>query len=150
MSTIKDTIFYILANNVAVAAMVAEPSPSTVKRIYPLRTPDNPTFPAITFMRIGKDSSIGDRLDGASDLVGELYSVDIMCPKKGASTPFQPGSEMVEELAKKVKTAMNGFKGTILGIDIQKISLENESDRWEPDLELYRVSQQYRIFHREG
>ncbi len=137
MATIKDCLFKIVTENGVVAAYITTGSQ---KRMYPIRTPDNTPFPAISYMKINKDGALGDRLDGPSDLTSDLFAFNIWAKKIGPAPTNRLGSEAVEEIGQKLKALLNGFKGTILAVDIQKISLENETDGWEPDLELYRIS----------
>lgn len=114
-------------------------------RIYPVRTPDNATFPCISYQRVSTQRE--HTLESAGNFTSCFFQLDIWCPRVSGS---QGGADMAQDLARKVQTALDGYRGTVTGVDIQGILSENESHGYENDIEVYRVTQQWRIMFREG
>lgn len=151
MAQIEESLRNILLADAAVAGIV-------VARIYPVRTPDNATFPCISYARVNSDRA--HRLDGPGNLTFTLFQFDLWADRqlKGNPTAWMTanmpgvtgGAEICRRLARYIQTALDGYRGTVLGIDIQAILSENESQSWETDIEVYRLTQQWRVIHREG
>lgn len=137
--SIEAAIRSILVSNGAVSAVVST-------RVYPTRTPDNATFPCISYQRVL--STREHRLDGAGNLTFSSFQIDIWTPKTTAGGGG--GAEQARDLARKVQTALDGYRGTVLSVDIQGILSENETHGWEQEIEVYRVTQQWKVMHREG
>lgn len=130
----------LLTNDAAVTAVVST-------RIYLIRTPDNATFPCISYQRL--DTTREHTLNGASTFSISTFQVDIWAPKI-SSNGLTSGPDIAQDLARKVQNALDGYRGEINSVDIQGILSNNESQGWEQDVDVFRVTQQWRIFHREG
>ncbi len=112
-------------------------------RIYALVLPQKPTLPAATYQRIS-----GPRLQNLSGDAGRgVARVQI---DSWASTYLE-----AQSLAAAIRLSLNGFIGVLSdgsspastrGVVIR---LDNERDDFEPDSDLYRVSQDYLINHEE-
>lgn len=115
-------------------------------RIYPIRTPDNATFPCISYQRVSSQRE--HVMEGAGNLTFTTMQVDIWTPKITAAGAG--GADIARDLARKVQTRLDGYRGTVLSVDIQGILSENETHGWEQEIEVYRVTQQWTVIHREG
>ena len=115
-------------------------------RIYPTRTPDNATFPCISYQRVSTQRE--HTLESPGNFTTCFFQLDIWAQK--LSPTNVGGAEVARDLARKVQTALDGFRGTVSGVDIQGILSENESHGYENDIEVYRVTQQWRVMFREG
>lgn len=133
MATIEETLKALVIGDTAVNAIISG-------RCYMTVTPDNPTLPCISYQRI---NTLKDRiLDGGANFTEGLFQFDIWFAKTGGAL----GSVA---LARKLQTALNEKRGTFSSVDVQAILFENEQHGYEPDVEMYRVTQQYTILFRE-
>jgi len=100
-------------------------------RIYPLKLPQNPTIPAITYQRI--DTRRFYTLNGDNG-AGEIprMQIDIW------STSYEQG----RSIATAIKTAMDSATAFLT-------SDYNQTDLYEPDLQLYRIQCDYVIANNE-
>jgi hypothetical protein len=103
-------------------------------RIYPLKLPQKPTLPAITYSRI---SGIRSQLLGGSSTWG-FGRIEI----NGWATSYV----QAQSIAAAVRTSLNGFVGK-LNSRPSVIRLENERDLYEDEDEIYRVIQDYLVNH---
>ena len=107
-----------------------------VARIYPIKLPQSPTYPALTYEII---SDIPHRaLAGDSDL--ERVRVRIHCWAKtytGAA-----------DLAKKVRTAVADFSGLMGTTEVSSVKFETWNDIFEDVPEVYRRVADFFIAHR--
>lgn len=100
-------------------------------RIYPLILPQNPTYPAITYQRI--DTRRFYTLGGDNG-TGEIprMQIDIW------STSYEQG----RNIATSIKTAMDGATAFLTND-------YNQTDLYEPDVQLYRIQQDFVIANNE-
>lgn len=106
-------------------------------RIYPHRLPQTPTFPAVTYARV---SGVRVKvLKGLSGLARPTFQFD--CWAESYTT--------VKTLADAVRGAFDGFQGTLDGDTTYRVQILNEVDNFEEELDIYRVIQDYEVFHRE-
>ena len=106
-------------------------------RIYPMKLPQGPTMPAITYSRVS-----GPRVEtitGPSGLAHPRVQVD-----SWASTYAG-----VKALATAVRKALDGYRGTIASVRVGGIIMDGELDLYEPGVEEYRVTQDYVVWHDE-
>lgn len=105
-------------------------------RMYPVRAPQAPVKPYITYQRVS-----GQRLhdlDGALGWARPRFQLDCWATTYlGALT-----------LAGAVRSRLNGFHGTLTTLRVA-ILLENSRDDYEEEPDLYRVIQDYIINHAE-
>lgn len=114
-------------------------------RIYPTRTPDNATFPCASYQRVSTQRE--HTLESAGNFTTCYFQIDIWTPRVSGA---QGGADLAREIARKIQTALDGYRGIISSVDIQGILSENETHGYENDIEVYRVTQQWRIMFREG
>lgn len=112
-------------------------------RVYPVILPQNPTFPAITYQRIGgrRESSFA----GPIGLAGPLYRLD--CWGGAAGT----GYAAAKGLANAVRLALDGWKGVVSGITVQACFLDGEpEDIFEDEVGVHRVAMEVRMWWNEA
>lgn len=90
-------------------------------RLYPLKLPQAPTYPAVTYTRIS-----GPRLyahDGPAGMAEGRFQFDAW----GASYAS------AKAVAAALRGAMEGFSGTSGGVSIASIFCVNETDEYQPE-----------------
>jgi hypothetical protein len=109
VTSIETAIRYILSQDSSVAALVFD-------RIFPNVVPQGEAMPALTFQQISFPRDM--TADGPSGLANPRIQVNAHATTySGAKT-----------LAVAVREALNGYHGTVNGIVIQLISLQDEGD----------------------
>ena len=107
-------------------------------RIYPHKLPQNPTFPAITYSRVsGAREKV---LKGLSGLARPTLQYDCWAERYTE----------VKSLADAVRAAFDGYQGTVRSVRIDRIQILNEVDDFDTEVHIYRVSQDYEVFHAES
>ena len=122
---------YLLADS-AVAAKIGV-------RMFPISLPQNVRYPAITYSQV---SSVRERdLCGPAGFAHPRISIN-----SWAETYLE-----ARALADAVDDALYNFRGkfTPTGVRVGSVRLENEMDQEEPDVEVYRVLQDYIVSHVE-
>lgn len=100
-------------------ALVAYLKTKNITKIYPDEIPQNVNLPAATYIKI---SDIKDHyLTGICELERPIFQFTAYAFTKSAA----------KTLAKSIKTALNDYQGTLSGIEIQKIELQNELSNLE-------------------
>ncbi len=100
-------------------ALVAYLKTKNITKIYPDEIPQNVNLPAATYIKI---SDIKDHyLTGICELERPIFQFTAYAFTKSAA----------KTLAKLIKTALNDYQGTLSGIEIQKIELQNELSNLE-------------------
>ena len=128
--SIEKVIYSKLSGDSDVSALVAT-------RIYPVNLPQKPTYPAIVYTRISGERAYS--LGGPSDLASPRFQIDCFASTYSAA----------KDLASKIRSAINGFRGTVAGVLVQGVFLENDNDIFEDDFSVYRVSSDYFIHYKE-
>ena len=100
--TIEEGVFYLLSNNVAVGAIVSN-------RIYPIKLPQKPSLPALTYQLITPMSIMAH--DGKGGTAHSRYQI----------TGFATDPDEVRDLIEKVRICMDGYSGMIGGADTIKV-----------------------------
>jgi hypothetical protein len=128
MSDIKEALVKRLRDDTGVAALIAA-------RIYPLKATQDTAFPCLVYNRI---DSVPERVMGmASGLFFARFQID----------SWGKSASAVTNLASKVRTSLDGFIGSILGVDIGGVSLLDEADDYDDEVRLYRVIQNFGIWY---
>lgn len=107
-------------------------------RVYPVRLPQNPTLPAITYFKVS-----GRRVhssNGALGLSGPRFQIDCWASKY----------EDAHALAELVRKRIDGYSGVMGSETVQGVFFESERDLYEPEPDQYRVSRDYFIFFEES
>jgi len=110
-------------------------------RIYPVVAPNNAsTFPCIVYEvestePINHKDRLDTQADGSKGRTMETVTIAIYCS----------GYEyrQVEELENEVRKAMDGFRGDVNGVCVDGIILENSSDSYNYDLEIFEKESIY-------
>lgn len=112
----------------AVLVGTSPPATAAGDDVYPIVAKQGAPLPRLTFVRVG-NAPVND-LGGSSGLDAVRIQVDAW-----AATPTA-----ARALADQVRTVMQGasFKGL----------LQNDFDTYEPETRTYRVSQDFRCWHR--
>ena len=106
-------------------------------RIYPGKLPQIPTLPAVTYSRV--DGPRVQSLVGSSGLAHPRLQIDCWAETYAG----------VKTLANAVRGAIDGYSGTISGTRVGGVLIDDEQDVYEPNVEFYRVSQDYIVWHDE-
>jgi len=93
-------------------------------RIYPLVMPQSPTLPAVTYQRVNANPV--NTLSGYSGLMNPHITVNSFATDYGQA----------KEIANAIHVAMNAAT-------TMRTILTNEMDGWEPDANLFVVSQDF-------
>ena len=118
---IQETIYEHLTTNAGVAAIVAA-------RVYPVRLPQEPTLPALTYFRVS--GPVEYTRDGVS-LTQSRFQISC----------WAAGYAAVIALASAVRSAMGIFP---------KVSfLENQPEMFEPETSVYHIPVDVMIWHEE-
>lgn len=128
--SIEAALFTLLTTTPSIAAKVAD-------RVYPKQLPQDPTTPAIVYHRISGPREHSH--DGSSGLAHPRFQLDMYA-----------GSYLeAKALADAVRVAIDGYKGTVEGVEIQAIFLENDDDGHDDELKVYWFQADYIIWHAE-
>lgn len=128
---IEDALYSKLSGDSSISSIVGT-------RIYPVKMPDDPTFPVITYQRI---SSIREpTMSGRSEYCDCIFQID----------SWSLSYDTTKQLAESIFLLLEGFKGVVSSVDIQAILTQNEIDLYEDDVKVFRRSQTYRIVYSEG
>ena len=126
---IENSIRYILVNDVTVAALTT--------RCYPVKLPQDPTYPLILYTRI---TGIRDHvLSGPSGHAHPRFQIEAWAETYAAA----------KALAAAMREALDGYSGTVEGVDIGSCLIDSERDIYENEIEVYRVVQDWMIWHSE-
>jgi len=122
---IQEDIYSLLSDDAGVIAVTTN--------IYPVSGPQNTTFPVIVYTRIS--SFRGQNFDEVENFVRSTFMVDSYAETYTAALA----------LAELVKTALNNYSGG----NIHIIKLDSATDILEGETNLFRVSQNYEVWHTE-
>jgi hypothetical protein len=122
----------------AVRARVLAEVAALGDRFYPVKLPQEPTLPAITYRRLSPGAS-DMTLDGPGGLKEPRIRLDVW------DTSFT-GARAIAEA---VKTALNGFRGVCGDQELQGVFLAAEQDLYEDDTELHRVLLEFSVWGEE-
>ena len=130
MASIEEALHAKLVGTVGISGLIAA-------RCYPLKLPQGVTYPAASYTLIaaprhplmGADAGVVDALFQVSAW-GTTYAT-------------------AKALAVQIRTALSRWRGTASGIVVQDSFLQNESDGWEEDGQVFHVPTDVRI-HYEG
>ena len=106
-------------------------------RIYPLILPQPPTLPAVTYQRIS--ASRWSSIPGDDGVAEPRMQVDAWALTYGAA----------KLAAAQVRLALERWSDDASSPVVLDVFLETDQDIYEPDTDIYRVSADYRVVHRE-
>lgn len=120
-----------LLSDATIAAILAT-------RLYPVILPQNTIFPAATYQII--DTPRDFNLDGPSGLARPKIQYTLWATK----------ADNVKALARAIRLALNGFKGTLPdGSDVKSVMLEDERETYESDVNLHRIDLDFVVWFDE-
>lgn len=129
---------FLLADN-AIATAVGS------SRVYPIKMPQGVTGASIVFTRV---SGQGDyHMQGPSGLARPRFQIDCWAPTIDAAVA----------LANLVKVRIDGYQGPMpygeaspqASIEVQGVFMDRESEDYDDDAKLYRLSRDYLIWSEE-
>lgn len=121
-------------------AAVAGVSSLVGSRIYPVKAPQNATFPLVVYQRIS-----GERDDPLADASGLCSArIQISCHASGTN-PY----DGVKALASQVRQALQKARGTFGGVVVDDITIETDQDIYDPQTEDFFVAIDVIVWHRE-
>jgi Protein of unknown function (DUF3168) len=106
-------------------------------RVFANTVEQNDTYPAIFYQRIS--GARFHSLTGSSGLARPVFQFDIL-----AKTYPE-----VKAVAEQVRLCLDGYQGTVSGVEINSALLLNDEDFYEEEVELHRVMLEYEFFHNE-
>jgi len=101
--------------------------------VYPVVIPQQAEYPAVRYVRITSSRDMNHT--EVESWVRSVFQIDCYGNSFNAAL----------DLSENVKAALNDYDGGV----IQRIRLDFEAESLEDDTDLYRVMQQYTIWHRE-
>lgn len=130
MSTVETALRTRLLEDAAVSGLV-------VDRIEPAPLTQDSPLPAITYQRIS--GARGETFDGPSGLAWPRIEFDFWAATHdGARALFDA-----------VRRSLDGAAFVAAGVVIQKAQVISETDFYESDVKLHRVSADLRVWHEE-
>lgn len=136
--SIEEAIYYKLTNDTDVAAIVST-------RVYPMKLPPNPTYPAITYQRIS--TARWHNYAGASGRARPRFQIDCWLDGSNRAEAYDDA----RDLATKVRKCLDGFKGDIdTESDVGGVTLDSERDIWEDLAQVHRVTMDFIFPHFES
>jgi len=132
MATIEQGLHAHLIADGGVSALVAA-------RIYPLRAPQNPTVPYVTYSRINTDRE--HHMSGASGLAHPHFQIDV----------FASSFSSMSAVANAIRSALDVYSGDMgsPSIDVSSVLVVDERDFYEDDTNLYHDAIDVSIWHTE-
>ncbi|RMD51893.1 DUF3168 domain-containing protein [Candidatus Parcubacteria bacterium] len=128
--TIEYGLYNKLKNDAGINALVSG-------RVYPLRLPQQPTLPAITYQRISTVRL--QQLGGVTNNARVRFQID----------SFAETFNEIKDIAAAIRAALDGFKGTLSSDTVYRIISLSENDLYENEADIYRNSQDYEVWHLE-
>ena len=120
---IGDVIYDVLKNDGDVSALVG-------LRIYPIHAPQGSDYPLITY-KIDNGAVFNGTKDGASTL--DFIPIVVGC---FASDTY----EAATDLAEKVRSALEFYSGTVAGITISNVTMDDYEDDFDTETdEFYNI-----------
>ena len=129
--TVEAAVFDLLSNDAGVSGVVSN-------RIYPVKLPQDPTYPAVTYFRVsalrhsamGKDTGLVEKRIQISSWA-KLYSE-------------------VNDLADRVRDAMQRTRGVFSGVEILDIFMDGDGPEiWEDEVNVYQAITDCNVIYRE-
>ena len=102
-------------------------------RIYPLKLPQDPTYPAVTYQVVS-----GSR----------HHDMDIAYPRIQYTT-FAGTYSQAKELANLLRLHISRLKGVLSGIAIKQIQYINAVEFYQDDVGIYYIPQDFKIIYEE-
>jgi len=102
-------------------------------RVYPVVMPQDPTFPCVTYQRLGEVRHL--RMGAPAPLNDVVFQVDA----------WAEGFQACKTLAAAIRTALDAVSWTAGAETVQVAYLQTEEDGYEDAIPCFRVTQRYRV-----
>lgn len=106
-------------------------------RCYPSTLPQDPTYPLILYMRVY--GARENALEGPVGMANPHFQIEAWAKTYAAA----------KALAKAVRNALNGYRGTSGLVRIGSFLIQSERDVYEPAVACHRIIMDYSIWHDE-
>lgn len=133
-TTINEVLFGRLAADQNVAALL---SANGITRVFHNVAPQNVSFPYVTYQIISGSPEYS--LDGQTTLFSNRIEVNI----------WAKNSKSVTDVNIAIRKSLTALKGIINDTLIYGVFLERESDFYEADLKIHRISADYFFHYKE-
>lgn len=134
MADIESALYSILSTTGAITTICGT-------RIYPIKMPDNSIFPAVTYQKIVETTE--HIINSSGQLKKAIFSISTWVRHTPTATPAT-----ARELSAAIRAAIDGIRGLYSGMDIQGILIQNETQTYDEDVEVYRILQDFLIIYR--
>jgi len=125
MPDVGDVIHSVIQADSTVAAITTTVAPGKV--------PEQKDYPAVTYDQI---SGVGlDHKDGTSDMDTERWQIASRAKKRIDAV----------SLDKAVRSAIDGYSGTVNGVEVLSIRFKNRRTDWESGQDVHRIISDYQI-----
>jgi hypothetical protein len=119
-----------MSAEIALYQLLANAGSSAGSAVYPLRSPDTPSYPHITYQMVSSNQP-GRSRDGRGDSAGGTanYNDSVGAVRERWQVTSRGLTyEQARVLAGEIRPYLDGFGGTVSGTVIQAIYVENEQD----------------------
>lgn len=122
------------------AILVADPGFAALggARVYPLRLPQSPTYPSVTYQRVSEATSLRT-LEGETGRIDARLQIDTW-----ATDP-----DSAANVAAAIYAALSDYGGTSLGVLIHNCRRDSQQQYYEDEPGLYRVIQDWIVTYKE-
>jgi hypothetical protein len=136
MALLEQAVYSRLSNHAGLTTLVGT-------RIYPIRLPQRPTIPGVTYRVISARRFSAMAVDVAD--VETRVQVDAWSDK------FNDATRGVMQIAAQIRAALVRWMGTTAGLEIQDCYFENEVDFYEEGVDApHRRSSDFRVYYLEA
>lgn len=128
----------------AVSAVYSLVGGTTRPRIYALKLPQNPEFPAVTYQ------IVSGRPEYHINAVAGLAEVRLQIDCWAADEENESGYDQARALAEAVRGALSAYTGTVGDVVIEACFLENRRTIYEDGAQVYRESLDFVLGYAES
>lgn len=136
MANILEALYSRLSGQSAVTDLIGT-------RLYPVPAPQNASLPFATFQRVSTTRG-REVANGPNGLVRTRVQFDVYDTVETGG-----GRASVLAVANAVRGALDGFRGTVAGVEIKQIIVEDDRDLYDDASGLARANFDALIFHDE-
>jgi len=119
-------------------ALVSHIKANGISKIYPLVLPQKVTYPVLTYQKIAGEFE--HSMGGDSGFAYPDYQFAVYAKTYAEA----------KETAKTLRCCLQNLSAVINGIHIQAILIENETDDFEEDTDIYSVILEFRVFYKDS
>lgn len=130
MASAEDAIFALLSQDEGVSAIVGA-------RIYPLITPEEGAYPALSYFRV--DGPREHALEGPAGFAHPRIQVDAWANDYATA----------KTLTEAVIAALDGYRGAVAGVSVSAIIALGDHDLYEPRTKTFHRAADFEVMHSE-